>query len=140
MEFNSQIANWLMAALGGLSTWIVAAACVLLVLNIFLRVRFLKSRGEELHWLLDRSLVIRFLCLLFFIWVMIGFNSNGPKLALAPDYSDEQAARQRALEGGVSGLENLAPKKPTAEETSAHLEALREEQQSEIAEEETPDQ
>ena len=140
MEFNTQIANWLMTALGGLSTWVVVTACVLLALNIFLRVRFLKSHGEDLHWLLDRTLVIRFLCLLFFIWVLIGFSGNGPKLVLAPDYSDEQAARQHALEGRTGELENLAPKRPTAEETSARLEALREEQQTEIDSEETADQ
>ena len=131
MEFNSQIANWLMTALGGLSSWVVIAACVLLVLNIFLRVRFLRSHGEGMHWLLDRTLVIRFLCLLFFIWVLIGFSSNGPKLVLAPDYSAEQQATERALEQDADRANNLAPKRETAEERSARLEALRQEQQQE---------
>lgn len=131
MEFNSQIANWLMAALGGLSTWVVVTACVLLLLNIFLRVRFLRSHGEGMHWLLDRTLVIRFLCLLFFIWVLIGFSSNGPKLVLAPDYSDERAATERLLEQGTGNVRNLAPVQETAKESSEHLEELREAQKSE---------
>ncbi|WP_295798599.1 hypothetical protein [uncultured Microbulbifer sp.] len=130
MEFNSQIANWLMTALGGLSTWVVMAACVLLFVNIFLRVRFLRSHGEGLHWLLDRTLVIRFLCLLFFIWVLIGFNSNGPKLVLAPDYSDEQEATERALTGESGEVQNLAPARESAEESSEHLQELREAQKS----------
>ena len=131
MEFNAQIANWLMTALGGLSTWIVIAACVLLLLNIFLRARFLRSHGEGMHWLLDRTLVIRFLCLLFFIWVLIGFNTNGPKLVLAPDYSDERAATERALDDDTGSVVNLAPSRDTAKESSEHLEALREAQKSE---------
>ena len=131
MEFNSQIANWLMTALGGLSTWVVMSACVLLLLNIFLRVRFLRSHGEGMHWLLDRTLVIRFLCLLFFIWVLVGFNTNGPKLALEPDYSDERAATERALQDDSGGVVNLAPARETAEESSEHLQELRETQKSE---------
>lgn len=129
MDFNSQIANWLMTALGGLSSWIVLAACALLALNIFLRVRFLRSHGEGLHWLLDRTLVIRFLCLLFFIWVLIGFNSNGPKLVLQPDYSAEEQARARVLRQ-EGELKNLAPERENAEETSRKLEQLREAQKS----------
>ncbi|MFD1215878.1 MULTISPECIES: hypothetical protein [Microbulbifer] len=130
MEFNAQIANWLMTALGGLSSWIVIAACVLLALNIFLRVRFLRSHGQGMHWLLDRTLVIRFLCLLFFIWVLIGFNSNGPRLVLQPDYSAEEEARARALRH-KGELDNLAPVRESAEETSKKLEQLREAQKSE---------
>ncbi|WP_231759295.1 hypothetical protein [Microbulbifer elongatus] len=128
MEFNSQIANWLMSALGGLASWIVIAACTLLALNIFLRARFLRQRGEGLHWLLDRSVVIRLLCLLFFIWVLIGFNSNGPKLVLAPDYSDEQEAVKRALQPKRQSVENLAPEVADSEETSERLAELRAEQ------------
>ncbi|WP_078083664.1 hypothetical protein [Microbulbifer mangrovi] len=131
MEFNSQIANWLMTALGGLSTWVVITACVLLLLNIFLRVRFLRSHGESMHWLLDRTLVIRFLCLLFFIWVLIGFNSNGPKLGLAPDYSAEQQATDRALQKEAGQISDLAPQRESAAERSEHLETLREEQKLE---------
>ena len=130
MEFNTQIANWLMTALGGLSTWVVIVACALLLLNIFLRVRFLRSHGEGVHWLLDRTLVIRFLCLLFFIWVLIGFSSNAPKLVLAPDYSDETAATERALQSENGAVENLAPERATADERSERLEALREEQKN----------
>ncbi|MCQ3830982.1 hypothetical protein HXX02_16200 [Microbulbifer elongatus] len=128
MEFNSQIANWLMSALGGLASWIVIAACTLLALNIVLRARFLRQRGEGLHWLLDRSVVIRLLCLLFFIWVLIGFNSNGPKLVLAPDYSDEQEAVKRALQPKRQSVENLAPEVADSEETSERLAELRAEQ------------
>lgn len=131
MEFNSQIANWLMTALGGLSTWVVMSACVLLLLNIFLRVRFLRSHGEGMHWLLDRTLVIRFLCLLFFIWVLVGFNTNGPKLVLEPDYSDERAATERALQDDRGSVVNLAPVRETAEESSEHLQELRDAQKSE---------
>ena len=135
MEFNSQIANWLMSALGGLASWIVIAACVLLALNIFLRARFLRQRGEGLHWLLDRSVVIRLLCLLFFIWVLIGFNSNAPKLVLSPDYSDEQEATERALQADTGDVENIAPIKPTSAETSERLSTLRESQKQESREE-----
>lgn len=131
MEFNTQIANWLMTALGGLSTWVVIVACALLLLNIFLRVRFLRSHGEGMHWLLDRTLVIRFLCLLFFIWVLVGFNTNGPKLALEPDYSDERAATERALQDDRGSVINLAPARETAEESSEHLQELRDAQKSE---------
>ncbi|WP_043320184.1 hypothetical protein [Microbulbifer sp. HZ11] len=132
MEFNSQIANWLMSALGGLASWIVIAACVLLALNIVLRVQFLRQRGEGLHWLLDRSVVIRLLCLLFFIWVLIGFNSNAPKLVLAPDYSDEQRFRESVLQTGPKPVENFAPKTADAEETSERLEELRAQQKADL--------
>lgn len=44
-----------------------ALVCVLLALNLALRVRFL------------RSPVMRALCLLFFVWVLIGFNSSASK-------------------------------------------------------------
>ncbi|QKX16304.1 hypothetical protein [Microbulbifer sp. YPW1] len=131
MEFNAQIANWLMTALGGLSSWVVITACVLLLLNIFLRVRFLHSHGESLHWLLDRTLIIRFLCLLFFIWVLIGFNSNGPKLVLAPDYSAEQQATDRALNRETEPVGDLAPQRESAAERSEHLKTLRDEQKQE---------
>nr|WP_010132323.1 hypothetical protein [Microbulbifer agarilyticus] len=131
MEFNSQVANWLAGALGGLASGIVIAACALLVLNITLRIQFLRHRGEGLHWLLDRSLVIRLLSLLFFIWVLLGFNSNGPKLALAPDYSDERQATERALREERTEVENFAPEKPTAKQTSQRLGELREQQKQE---------
>ncbi|WP_428820009.1 hypothetical protein [Microbulbifer sp. MCCC 1A16149] len=131
MEFNSQIANWLMTAFGGLSTWVVITACVLLLMNIVLRVRFLRSHGESLHWLLDRTLIIRFLCLLFFIWVLIGFNSNGPKLVLAPDYSAEQQATERALNRETAPVGDLAPQRESAAQRTEHLEMLREEQKQE---------
>ncbi|MCA0893127.1 hypothetical protein [Microbulbifer agarilyticus] len=131
MEFNSQVANWLAGALGGLASWVVIAACVLLVLNILARIQFLRRRGEGLHWLLDRSLVIRLLSLLFFIWVLLGFNSNGPKLELAPDYSDEQQATERVLRAEQGDVENFAPEKPTAAQTSQRLEELREQQKQE---------
>ena len=132
MTINSQISNWLLASLGGLATWVVVAACVLLALNVFFRARLLHGRGEQLHWLLDRSLVIRFLCLLFFIWVLIGFNSNAPKLVLAPDYSAEQQAERAMLEGKTAPVENAAPPRESAAESSAHLQALREAQKEAV--------
>ncbi|MBB5211254.1 hypothetical protein GTQ55_02505 [Microbulbifer hydrolyticus] len=91
------------------------------------------------NWLLDRTLVIRFLALLLFIWVLVGFNSNAPKLVLQPDCSAEQKARERALQVESGAVENFAPKMRKAEETSAHLESLRDEQQAEVTGEETPD-
>ncbi|MFC6633432.1 hypothetical protein [Microbulbifer taiwanensis] len=131
MELNLQISNWLVAVLGGLATWVVIAACVLLALNVFFRVRLLHARGEGMHWLLDRSLVIRFLCLLFFIWVLIGFNSNAPKLTLAPNYSAERRATDNALKE-TGKVQDLSPKKETAAETSARLQVLREEEKEAV--------
>ncbi|WP_193162639.1 hypothetical protein [Microbulbifer hainanensis] len=132
MTINSQISNWLVASLGGLASWAVVTACILLALNIFFRVRLLRGRGEQLHWLLDRSLVIRFLCLLFFIWVLIGFNSNAPKLVLAPDYSAEQQAERAIREGKTAPVQSAAPPRETAAESSAHLQALRDAQKEAV--------
>ena len=132
MELNLQVSNWLVSALGGLASWTVMAACVLLALNVFFRVRLLLCRAEGVHWLLDRSLVIRFLGLLFFIWVLLGFNSNAPKLALNPDYSAERAATERILQTEAAPVESIAPQRKSAEETSAHLQSLREEQREAV--------
>ncbi|MCX2781009.1 hypothetical protein OQJ46_03795 [Microbulbifer thermotolerans] len=136
MDFNSQISNWLVAVLGGLASWVVIAACALLAINVFFRVRLLHARGDGMHWLLDRSLVIRFLCLLFFIWVLIGFNSNAPKLTLAPDYSAEQQAIKNALNEETGGVRDLSPRRETAAETSERLQSLREAQKEEAVGEE----
>lgn len=132
MEFNLQVSNWLVSTLGGLASWIVIAAVALLALNVFFRVRLLRGRGEGMHWLLDRSLVIRFLCLLFFVWVLIGFNSNAPKLVLAPDYSGERQAIEKALDAETDEVRDISPQKNTATETSARLEAMREEQKEAV--------
>lgn len=132
MELNLQVSNWLVSALGGLASWVVVAACVLLALNVFFRVRLLLQRAEVVHWLLDRSLVIRFLGLLFFIWVLLGFNSNAPKLTLSPDYSAERAATERLLQAQTAPVESIAPERESAAETSAHLQSLREEQRGAV--------
>ncbi len=132
MELNLQVSNWLVSMLGGLAFWAVMAACVLLALNVFFRIRLLRARGEALHWLLDRSLVIRFLCLLFFIWVLIGFNSNAPKLVLDPDYSAEQRAMENAMAKETFGVRDISPHRDTAAETSARLQEVREEQKETV--------
>lgn len=132
MEFNLQVSNWLVSTLGGLASWIVIAAVALLALNVFFRVRLLRGRNEGLHWLLDRSLVIRFLCLLFFVWVLIGFNSNAPKLVLKPDYSGERQAIEKALDAETGEVRDISPQKNTATETSARLEAIREQQKEAV--------
>ncbi|WP_250461248.1 hypothetical protein [Microbulbifer litoralis] len=132
MEFNLQVSNWLVSVLGGLASWLVIAAIVLLALNVFFRVRLLHGRNEGMHWLLDRSLVIRFLCLVFFIWVLIGFNSNAPKVVLAPDYSAEQQATANARAGEAAAVDDISPQRKTAAETSERLRALREEQKQSL--------
>lgn len=132
MSFNWQISNWLLATLGGLASWLVILACAMLALTVFYRVRLLHARGESLGWLLDRTLVIRFLCLLFFIWVLMGFNSNAPKVVLAPDYSAEQVAREALLKAEAAPVKNLAPHRDSAEETSEQLESLREEEKESV--------
>lgn len=132
MELNLQVSNWLVSALGGLASWTVVAACVLLALNVFFRARLLLRRAEGVHWLFDRSLVIRFLGLLFFIWVLLGFNSNAPKLALNPDYSAERAATERILQAQTAPVESIAPERESAAESSARLQALREEQRDAV--------
>lgn len=132
MDINLQVSNWLVSILGGLASWAVIAACALLVLNVFFRVRLLSRRGEGLHWLLDRSLVVRFLCLLFFIWVLIGFNSNAPKLVLTPDYSAEQQAIERALSEQQGKVQDVSPIKESAEETSERLQEMRREQKESV--------
>lgn len=78
MVFNLKISSWLESALGGLASWVVVAAIVLLALNVFFRLRLLQHRAEGAYWLLDRTLAIRFLCLLFFVWVLVGFYSKAP--------------------------------------------------------------
>lgn len=132
MDISLQISNWLISILGGLASWAVIAACVLLALNVLFRVRLLNRRGAGLHWLLDRSLVVRFLCLLFFIWVLIGFNSNAPKLVLAPDYSAEQQATERALSEQQGKVQDVSPAKENAEETSERLQEMRQEQKESV--------
>jgi len=138
MAVNLQISNWLVSALGGLATWAVVAACVLLTLNVFYRAHLLIRRGETIHWLLDRSLVIRFLCLLFFIWVLLGFNSNAPKLVLVPDNSAERAAQQQLLHAEPVPVHSAAPQRDSAAETSARLEQLREAEREAVLPEEQP--
>ncbi|WP_346837932.1 hypothetical protein [Microbulbifer sp. SAOS-129_SWC] len=132
MTINSQISNWLVSALGGLATWAVIAACILLALNVFYRARLLRNRGDSLHWLLDRTLVIRFLCLLFFIWVLLGFNSNAPKLVLVPDDAAERTAEQQLLRAEAAPVQSIAPQRDSAAETSARLQQLREAQKEAV--------
>ena len=132
MDINLQVSNWLVSILGGLASWAVIAACALLALNVFFRVRLLSRRGDGLHWLFDRSLVVRFMCLLFFIWVLIGFNSNAPKLVLAPDYSAEQQAIESALSEQQDRVQDVSPAKVSAEETSERLQEMRQEQKASV--------
>ncbi|MFI2812249.1 hypothetical protein [Microbulbifer sp. JSM ZJ756] len=134
MQYNSQISNWLVSALGGLATWAVVLAIVILLLAIIARIR-IAGPGNWQRLLYDRSFIIRALSLGFGIWVLAGFSSNAPKLSLDPDYSAEQEAIRAQLEAGAGDVESVAPEKDSAEETSARLQQLREEQREAVLEE-----
>ncbi|WP_334079285.1 hypothetical protein [Microbulbifer sp. M83] len=134
MQYNSQISNWLVSVLGGLATWAVVLAIVILLLAIIARIR-IAGPGNWQRLLYDRSFIIRVLSLGFGVWVLAGFSSNAPKLSLDPDYSAEQEAIRAQLEAGAGGVESVAPEKDSAEESSARLQQLREEQREAVLEE-----
>ncbi|WP_237057324.1 hypothetical protein [Microbulbifer sediminum] len=135
MQYNSQVSNWLVSVLGGLATWAVVLAIAILLLAVVARIR-VAGPGNWQRLLYDRSFIIRVLALGFGIWVLAGFSSNAPKLSLDPDYTAEQAATRAQLESEAGEVESLAPEKDSAQDSSARLQQLREEQREAVLEEE----